>query len=120
MKHLYLISLLTVFCLPAGATEIPAGPVTGDWYATGNPYNINGEITVPASQSLTIHEGVQVIFQGHYKLIVNGLLDASGVEGDSILFTAADTSVGWHGIRFINASDTSHLDFCIIEYGKAT
>ncbi|TKJ41666.1 hypothetical protein CEE37_03615 [candidate division LCP-89 bacterium B3_LCP] len=100
-------------------TIIPGGDVSGTWEAVGSPYLIEGEITVPADSILNIEPGVEVNFQGHYKLIVNGYLEALGAEGDSILFTAAYTSEGWHGIRFIEAPDSSHLSYCIIEYGRA-
>ncbi len=119
----YLITILAVavlvFPLTTNATEIGPGPVSGDWYSSGNPYNVNGEINVPVDSTLNIHEGVEVIFQGHYKLIVNGYLEAIGTESDSVLFTAADITEGWHGIRFSNAQDNSHLSYCIIQYGRA-
>ncbi len=102
----------------ATATEVGPGPVSGEWDALGNPYNINGQITVPAGECLTIDEGVEVIFQGHHKLIVYGCMEAVGTEASPILFTAANTLDGWHGIRFIDASDNSHLAHCIIEYGR--
>jgi len=111
--------IFAIAFIPISATEIDSGFVSGDWYASGNPYNINGEITVHTDSTLNIHEGVEVIFQGHYKLIVNGFLEAVGTESDSILFTAADTSEGWHGIRFVDAPDSSHLSYCIIKYGRA-
>jgi len=101
-------------------TVIPGGSVSGTWTASGSPYLIEGEIVINNRQTLTIESGVEVIFQGHYKLIVNGWLQAIGAESDSILFTAADTTVGWHGIRFIEAADTSHLSYCIIQYGRVT
>ncbi|MFH1734827.1 MAG: right-handed parallel beta-helix repeat-containing protein [bacterium] len=47
-------------------------------------------------------------------------MEAVGTETDSILFTAADTIEGWHGIRFVDAPDSSHLSYCIVEYGKAS
>ena len=122
MKTVITSSLLAI-CLiayPVCATEIPGGYVSGDWYSSGNPYNINGEITVHTDSTLNIHEGVEVIFQGHYKSIVNGFMEAVGTETDSILFTAADTSEGWHSIRFIDAPDSSHLSYCIIQYGQAS
>jgi len=100
--------------------EIPEGPVSGDWYATGNPYNINGEIYIDVDSTLNIYEGVEVIFQGHYKLIVNGFLQAIGTEADSILFTASNPTTGWHGIRFISAQDSSHLSYCIVQNGYAS
>ena len=114
------IFLICLFAESGYATEIPPGPVSGDWYSSGNPYNINGEIYVPEDSTLNIHEGVDVIFQGHHKFIVNGFLEAIGTETDSILFTAADTGEGWHSLRFIDAPDSSHLSYCIIQYGHAT
>jgi parallel beta-helix repeat protein len=113
------ILFIVIAMITASGTEIDGGFVSGDWYSSGNPYNINGEIVIHADSALTIHEGVEVIFQGHYKFIVNGILEANGVEEDSILFTAADTTTGWHSLRLINAQDTSHLSYCIVEYGIA-
>ncbi|MBU1881547.1 right-handed parallel beta-helix repeat-containing protein, partial [bacterium] len=100
-------------------TTIPGGDVSGSWDISGSPYLIEGEITVLANDTLTIDPGVEINFQGHHKLIVNGWLLAEGAEEDSILFTAADTSEGWHGIRFVDAPDNSHLSYCIIEQGYA-
>lgn len=100
-------------------TNIPGGNVSGTWVVSGSPYLIEGEITVPSDSTLTIEPGVEVNFQGHYKLIVNGFLEAIGTESDSILFTTADTN-GWHGIRFLDAPDSSHLSFCIIKHGHAS
>ena len=122
MKKNTLISLLVVCLITTSgyATDIPAGPVSGDWYSSGNPYNINGEIYVHEDSTLNIHEGVDVIFQGHHKFIINGFFEAIGTENDSILFTAADTAEGWHSLRFIDAPDSSHLTYCIIQYGHAT
>ena len=101
-------------------TIIPAGSVYGTWDILGSPYLVEGEIYIPSDSTLIIEPGVDVIFQGHYKFIVNGRLEAIGTESDSILFTAADTSIGWHSIRFTNAPDSSHMNYCIIRYGRAS
>lgn len=90
------------------------------WTAANSPYHINDDITIHADSALTIEPGVEVIFQGHYPFIINGILNAVGTETDSIRFTAAIPDTGWRGLRFINSADTSHLAYCIIEYGKAT
>ena len=111
--------------------EIPAGNVSGTWIETSSPYNINGEITIADATTLTIEPGVVVEFQGHYKLIVEGVLLAIGTESDTIEFTVNDTTGlfnteittgGWHGIRFINNTsvDSSKIVYCKIQYGKAT
>lgn len=117
-----LLSALVLFPLTAAATEVGPGPVYGHWYASGNPYNVNGEIYVPSESTLVIDSSVVVVFQGHYKFRVDSLatLIAVGSPTDSIIFTAADTSTGWHGIRFYWASDSSQLSYCRIEYGRAT
>jgi parallel beta-helix repeat protein/predicted outer membrane repeat protein len=101
----------------AYATEIDPGPVSGDWYASGNPYNINGDISVDSTTTLNIHESVEVIFQGYYQLYVYGTLQAIGTESDSILFTPADTLLGWRNIRFQGSNTGNILSYCIIQYG---
>ena len=112
-------------------TEIPAGDVSGTWTKANSPYNINGEITVPDSLTLTIEPGVEVVFTGHYKFNVQGRLLAIGTETDTIVFTINDTTGfnnltipdgGWHGIRFIDTpsnNDSSKIVFCKLQYGKA-
>ncbi len=122
MKKLLLtLVILFLFTLYLSAdTYIPGGDVSGTWELTGSPFYIEGEITIPVGETLTIEPGVDVIFNGHFKFIVNGFIEAIGTEADSILFTAADPVTGWHSLRFIDAPDSSHLSYCIIEYGNAT
>jgi hypothetical protein len=103
-------------------TDIPAGNVSGLWTKANSPYRINGEITIPNGETLTIEPGVEVVFTGHYKFYVQGRLLAIGTQQDTITFTAQDTSVGWHGIRFINTpntNDSSKIFYCTLKYGKA-
>ena len=116
------LTLIIVSCLSlvSAQTIVPGGYVSGTWNPAGSPYLVEGEITVHADSTLNINPGVTVNFQGHYKFIVNGFLEALGTETDSILFTAADTVAGWHSLRFIDAPDSSHLNYCIIQYGRAT
>jgi len=95
-----------------------SGDVSGVWSA--DTVYVVGEITIPAEETLYIESCVDVIFNGHYKFIINGYLEAIGTDVDSILFYAADTTEGWHGLRFIDAPDSSHLSYCTIQYGRAT
>lgn len=101
-------------------THIPEGNVSGKWLKQNSPYYIDGEIKIPRGKKLIIEPGVKIIFTGHYKLIVNGILEAKGNEKDSIYFFPSDTSVGWHGIRFIEAEDFSNLEYCVLKYGKTS
>ncbi len=99
------------------ATSVPGGEVSGTWTLANSPYLIDGDITVPAGETLSIEAGVEVIFQSWYKLTVNGNLNAVGTEADPILFTATNK---WLGIRFVDAPDGSQLTHAIIERGQAT
>jgi len=99
-------------------THIPEGTVNGKWLKQNSPYFIDGEIKIPRGNKLIIEAGAKVIFTGHYKLIVNGILEAKGTEQDSIYFFPSDTAVGWHGIRFMKAENFSTLEYCVLRNGK--
>ncbi len=122
MKRLLPSFLLLIFLSPnpiLAETITVSGDVSGIWSA--DTVLVVGELRIPNDSTLFIDSGVKVIFQGHYKLVVDTLatLLAVGTEQDSILFTAADTSEGWHGIRLIHASDSSRLDYCHLIFAKA-
>ncbi len=119
-NRLYAICALLIATSVSAQTIIPGGSVSGTWSLSGSPYFVEDEIAVRSNELLTIEPGVDVIFRGHYKFIVNGWLEAVGTASDSILFTAADSAIGWWGIRFINAPDSSHLAYCTIENGNST
>ena len=115
MKTLFFIFifiLCSTFIL--AQTNVPGGNVSGIWTMTGSPYLIQGNINVHADSSLSIEPGVNVNFQGDYSLTVEGYLQAIGTETDSIHFFPADTSLGWQGIIFWGAPDSSHLVYCTI------
>jgi hypothetical protein len=122
----YWLSIVSVVLFPTasgtGQTYITGGDVSGSWTSAGSPYYIQGEITIPNSETLTIEPAVEVVFMGHYKLNVQGRLLAVGTQQDSISFTADSIEIGWHGVRFINtpvANDTSKFVYCSFKYGKA-
>ncbi len=126
MKKILLLFLLTLnfltYCLKA-QTSVPAGNVSGTWTQAGSPYTIQGDITIVDATTLTIQPGVTVSFQGTYKLAVLGRLLAIGTAVDTIVFTAANTTNGWKGIRFDNTSttnDTSKIYYCKLLYGKVS
>ena len=119
-KYCGLISLLLLFLsfqtLPQ--THISSGNVNGKWLKQNSPYYIDGEIKILRGKKLIIEPGVKIVFTGHDKLIVNGILEAKGTEQDSIYFFPSDTAVGWHGIRFIEAEDFSILEYCVLRNSK--
>jgi len=122
MKYISIMLLLILVNL-CSATDIYTGSISGSWDLTGSPYNIFGNIDIPADQSLNIDPGVEIIFQGHYKFYVYGKLTAVGALNDSILFSAQDPDAGWYGLHFSdtssNGQDDSILMHCVFEYGNA-
>ena len=114
---------LTVPVLAApltAATTVPGGDVSGTWDASGSPYLIEGDITVPAGGTLTIEPGVEVLFQGFYGLAVNGTLQAVGTEGAPILFGGGHPTAGWTSINIIDATDSTQLTYVIVENASRT
>lgn len=125
-----IIFLLAVFQMNA-QTVIQDGDVFGEWNADGNPYLINGNITIPSNQKLAIKPGVNIIFQGQYYFEIIGRLNANGMASDSITFTIEDTTGyylgnhnGWYGFFFNGTSsmqtENSILEYCNIEYSAGS
>ncbi len=119
---LFFIILISTVLIGNCQTIIPGGSVSGTWTMAGSPYIIQGAIMIANDSTLTIEPGVMVEFQGSYKFLVLGQLLALGNPTDSITMTAANTTNGWLGIRFENTAstnDTSRIEYCKIQYGKA-
>lgn len=78
---------------------------------------------IPADSTLMIDPGVEVQFQGSYKLWALGRLIAAGTINDTIVFTANDSLTGWLGIRYDGttaSADTSVFRYCKFSFGRAT
>jgi hypothetical protein len=107
-----------------GGTEVPGGDVSGTWSAAGSPYYVLGDIQVAVagsrSSQLTIEPGVRVIFMGHYGMTVgNGAkLIAQGTAAKPILFTAANTQLGFAGLRLVQTGGDDVLSYCTITYAR--
>lgn len=131
MKKLFSLLLACSALNAFASTSISATSVSGHWNLAGSPYLINNNIQVDASTSLVIDPGVQVIFQGAYKLTVNGILHAAGTSSQPISFHVNDTTGwwndvtptgGWQGILFNSyggsVTDSSILKYCNIYESK--
>ena len=75
--------------------------------------HIFGNVTIAKDATLTIKEGVTVLFYGHYglKITENGQLTAEGTEKDTIRMKSQEESAnkGWTGLTFEKMSpDAPH------------
>ena len=87
--------------------------------------HIFGNVTVAKDATLTIKEGVTVLFYGHYGITIteNGQLTAEGTEADTIRMKSQEDSAnkGWAGVTFEKMSpDAPHssLKYLRIEQVK--
>ena len=106
------LTVLFPMHLTFAQTEV-AGDVFGVWNVEGSPYIAIEAITVPAGEQLTIEPGVEVRFEEHFPLVVNGLLRAVGTEEDSIWFITNRwrEDIRWGGIQFLEADDGCEIAF---------
>lgn len=114
---------------PANITV--SGEVSGTW-EKGTTVSVTGHINVPKGQSLTIEEGVNVIFNSDgvgashtpIEFIVEGNLYSKGTEENPVLFsvskaerTTANAFKGlWGGIVATSDCAEMLIDHTIIEY----
>jgi uncharacterized protein (TIGR02145 family) len=130
MKKIFTMFFLTLLvneCL-LPQTIVPGGNVSGSWTQSGSPYLINGDITVSENNTLTIEQGVHVIFQDNFNFLILGDLIATGAISDSVYFTVDDTTgyfnnthKGWGGLfteDYMEDYNNITLNYCIIEYSK--
>jgi predicted outer membrane repeat protein len=119
VSAIFLVSVLAFATSSHGDTPVPGGDVHGTWTAAGSPYQIRGDITVPADSTLVIEPGVEAVFELDCGLTVKGTLTAVGTAQDSIKFTAPGRQE-WKGALFQEGAGPIQLSFCVVERGAAT
>jgi uncharacterized repeat protein (TIGR01451 family) len=81
-------------------------------------YELQNDVTVPVSTTLTVEPGAAVIGRANTRLAVEGHLEAVGTPADPITFTSSSgASNGWEGLVFTGASASGHLRHAIVRYG---
>ncbi len=97
-KILFLITTILLF----------QGNVFGSSYTLSPEYNnnytvnadtayVDSDVTIESTGNLIFPDGTVVIFNGNYKITVNGTLTATGTLVQGILFTAQNKDIGWGG-----------------------
>ncbi|MBC8277209.1 MAG: right-handed parallel beta-helix repeat-containing protein [FCB group bacterium] len=95
-----------------------SGNVTG--VVGPGTYNVVGNCTVPAGQTLTILPGTVLQHTGSFSWSIYGTLYAMGIEGQMIEFISQNSWQTWGGIKFQMGSSTqSQMEWCIIDNGYA-
>lgn len=115
---LFIIVMFLVFTLRLSADTEVDGPVNGVWELEGSPYIVIDNITIEDQDSLEIEPGVEVHFNNTLTFFVYGRLNASGNEGDSIVFRTIPDGEAWGGIRFLDSDSLTRLDYCAIFGGR--
>jgi len=114
-----------------------SGTIPSDSLLVADTVEVTGDLIIPDGVTLTIAPGTQVLFNGHFKIDVNGRLLAQGTESDTIYFTIKNntgfydfesTDGSWDGIDFdngltgangaMNDNDSSYFSYCYISYAK--
>ncbi len=111
-------------------TENVSGEVSGVW-SKGNTYVVKNHLLIPAGKSLTIEEGVSVIFSDSVvkpEVIVRGNLYILGTENNLVKLTVPDSwkttanKFGnlWGGLVCASTCEELLIQYAILEYGGAT
>ncbi|KPL17870.1 MAG: hypothetical protein AMJ92_10550, partial [candidate division Zixibacteria bacterium SM23_81] len=101
-------------------TTVPDHITENTTWESNSTVTVITSITVDSGVTLTIEPGVEVKFNQGTKLQIDGILQAKGSPGDSIRFTAIDTTKKWNGISFTNSSVDSLcvLKNCLVEHAS--
>lgn len=118
-KTCSIILLLMLVSVLARAETRVSGNVSGVWEIDGSPYIVTGDLTIPRNNRLVIEQGVEVLFDGDYRLTVNGGIIAEGEPENMILFSRNRRNDHWNSIYIRNPSYENTLSYCIIEYSES-
>ncbi|MEZ5196850.1 MAG: C10 family peptidase [Bacteroidales bacterium] len=78
-----------------------AGNLNGTMDLAGSPYHLDHDYIINSTDQLIIEPGVEIIYNGRYKIIVYGQITAVGTATDSIKFIPAHPEIGWRGTMVI-------------------
>ncbi len=90
-------------------TGVPGGDIIDEtWSPASSPYNVFGQVSVPATGRLQVEPGVVVNVFTDDPFLIEGELIADGAT----FTTELDTN--WGGFMFMDGSDSSDMSGCIV------
>jgi uncharacterized repeat protein (TIGR01451 family) len=102
------------------AYGVVSGGVNWDGAAAGLPYQVTGNVELPAGTFLAISPGTTVEMRGNVGFSVYGSFYAIGTATSPITITGVTQSPGsWRNIA-INASGEGYLNYCDVGFGGAS
>jgi outer membrane protein assembly factor BamB/fibronectin type 3 domain-containing protein len=110
----FLAFLLVLSVNSGNAQTNVSGNITSNttWSKANSPYVLTGSIGISNSTTLTIEAGVEVIRNGDFTILINGVLTSIGTISDSIKFTSNVNSPSNYFIDFQKTNLTnSRLNF---------
>jgi hypothetical protein len=110
----------------AGGTPVLQGPglggrIASDTTLAAGPYQVIGNVDVPAGVTLTVSAGAQLRFAGAFAVNVSGGLTVAGNAASPALFTSYRTTVypgDWTGIQLLPGATNVLIEHAIIELAQ--
>ncbi|MBL8027324.1 MAG: right-handed parallel beta-helix repeat-containing protein [Fibrobacteres bacterium] len=121
IKNALTIILSLLLLQSVNAAKTVSGSITKStsWTSADNPITITGNVDIPDSIVLKIEPGTVIRFDGYFRLLVRGSLEANGEAGKEIEFTSnkETPAVGdWEGIIFYGEKSGGFLKNCKIKH----
>ncbi|MCK5290424.1 MAG: PKD domain-containing protein [Thermoplasmata archaeon] len=108
---------------PSAMGTLVSGHITNDttWTESGSPYIVTGTVTVDYNVTLTIREGVEVLFEsGFYDLTVDGRLRSLGNATKRVTISSNLTSPTIPSWGYLNVTSTGNAElwYTDVHYGR--
>ena len=87
-------------------TDITKTKISSDtvWTLSGSPYRVAGNLTIDSGSTLSIEDGVEVLFGDSKGLTVNGNLVSYGTNEKPVIFRGLTEETVWDGISMTQQS----------------
>ncbi|AKF09344.1 DUF4215 domain-containing protein [Sandaracinus amylolyticus] len=120
------VSLLALSSVAEAQTIVNGGNVINQtWTVANSPYEVRGDVTVPAGAFLVIQSGVTVRFAtsdltasgsdaSEIEMRVAGRLTVSGTAGSPVLFESVGSAGQWDGVVLDVGSGATTIDHAVI------